>query len=81
MSRDLVSAASSCLPPGFFGKLPSRGDFVTRRLPQGFVAGWDGWLREVLAASRAELDADWLEVYLTTRRTASALAFSRSSPR
>jgi type VI secretion system protein ImpM len=74
VSRDAVSAASSCLPSGFFGKLPSRGDFVTRRLPQEFVARWDGWLREALAASRAELDADWLEIYLTSPVWRFALA-------
>jgi type VI secretion system protein ImpM len=28
-------------PAGFFGKLPAAGDFVTRRLPPGFVRFWD----------------------------------------
>jgi type VI secretion system protein ImpM len=32
------------LSVGFFGKLPSTGDFVTRGLPQAFVAPWDRWL-------------------------------------
>ena len=27
--------------PGFYGKLPARGDFVRRRLPSAFVAPWD----------------------------------------
>ena len=31
------------LIPGFFGKLPTSGDFVTRRLPPGFVRAWDRW--------------------------------------
>lgn len=31
-------------PPGWFGKLPALGDFVTRRLPQSFVRPWDQWL-------------------------------------
>ena len=30
--------------PGFYGKLPSAGDFVTRRLPHDFVQVWDRWL-------------------------------------
>jgi type VI secretion system ImpM family protein len=52
--------------PGFFGKLPSRGDFVSRRLPKDFVERWDAWLQGALAASRAELGHDWLEIYLTS---------------
>ncbi len=34
--------------PGFFGKLPSMGDFVTRRLPASFVARWDRWISRYL---------------------------------
>ncbi|MGR9147515.1 type VI secretion system-associated protein TagF (plasmid) [Rhizobium leguminosarum] len=30
--------------PGFFGKLPAMGDFVTRRLPASFVGRWDHWI-------------------------------------
>ncbi|WOS65933.1 type VI secretion system-associated protein TagF [Sinorhizobium fredii] len=30
--------------PGFFGKLPSTGDFVTRGLPASFVGAWDRWI-------------------------------------
>jgi type VI secretion system protein ImpM len=52
--------------PGFFGKLPSRGDFVSRRLPAEFVSAWDGWLQEALAAAQARLGAQWLDVYLTS---------------
>ncbi len=28
---------------GFHGKLPCAGDFLTRGLPTGFAAFWDGW--------------------------------------
>ncbi len=51
---------------GFYGKLPSHGDFLRRRVSDGFVDAWDGWLRECLAASRSELGARWLDVYLTS---------------
>lgn len=60
--------------PGFFGKLPSRGDFVSRRLPKDFVDRWDAWLQGGLAASRAALGRDWLEVYLTSPIWRFALA-------
>lgn len=52
--------------PGVYGKLPGLGDFVTRRLPAEFVQPWDLWLRESLAASRAQLGAAWLDAYLTS---------------
>jgi type VI secretion system protein ImpM len=52
--------------PGFFGKLPSRGDFVVRRLPADFVAAWDQWLQAGIAHSREQLGERWLEAYLTS---------------
>ncbi|MHC2300746.1 type VI secretion system-associated protein TagF [Rhizobium mongolense] len=30
--------------PGFFGKLPAMGDFVTRGLTASFVGPWDRWI-------------------------------------
>ena len=30
---------------GFYGKLASRGDFVSRALPQSFIGPWDSWRR------------------------------------
>jgi type VI secretion system protein ImpM len=51
---------------GFYGKLPSLGDFVTRRLPVPFVQPWDLWLRESLAASQSQLGQTWLDHYLTS---------------
>ncbi|MCA0023961.1 MULTISPECIES: type VI secretion system-associated protein TagF [unclassified Mesorhizobium] len=32
--------------PGFYGKIPATGDFVTRRLPGDFVRVWDRWLAQ-----------------------------------
>ncbi|UCI32169.1 type VI secretion system-associated protein TagF [Mesorhizobium sp. B4-1-4] len=32
--------------PGFYGKMPATGDFVTRRLPGDFVRTWDRWLAQ-----------------------------------
>jgi type VI secretion system protein ImpM len=50
---------------GFFGKLPSKGDFVSRGLPRSFLDPWDAWLQESLAASKNQLADDWLDCYLT----------------
>lgn len=49
---------------GFFGKLPARGDFVRRDLPQAFVDAWDAWLAAGIAASRAQLGEGWLPAFL-----------------
>jgi len=54
------------LVPGFYGKLPVLGDFVTRRLPKQFIGPWDQWLQSAMAASREQLGSTWLDVYLTS---------------
>jgi len=48
---------SAALPfeVGFYGKLPTHGDFLRRRVSDGFVGVWDGWLQDCLAASRDAL--------------------------
>lgn len=51
--------------PGWYGKLPALGDFASRRLPQSFVAGWDGWLQRGMAYSQEHLGAAWLDAFLT----------------
>lgn len=51
---------------GFFGKIPSHGDFVTRELPRAFLDVWDRWLQECIAASKTQLGEGWLDVYLTS---------------
>lgn len=59
---------------GLYGKLASRGDFVSRRLSREFVEPWDAWLQAGLSASRAALGEDWLECYLTSPLWRFALA-------
>jgi type VI secretion system protein ImpM len=51
---------------GFFGKVPTHGDFVSRRLPQDFIAPWDAWMQAGLAESRARLGQGWLPMYLNS---------------
>jgi type VI secretion system protein ImpM len=51
--------------PGWYGKLPSLGDFASRRLPVEFVKTWDAWLQEVLPATRETLGEAWFDCYLT----------------
>lgn len=51
---------------GYFGKLPSHGDFVSRGLPPGLVAAWDTWLQQCIHESRRQLGDRWLTQYLTS---------------
>jgi type VI secretion system protein ImpM len=60
--------------PGFFGKLPCKGDFVTRRLSRDFREGWQLWLNAVLSRSREILGDNWQEIYLTSPVWRFALA-------
>ena len=62
MSSDFVATSTT----GFYGKLPIRGDFVTRNLPPDFTQSWDTWLQTALAASREQLSDDWLRYYLNS---------------
>ena len=50
---------------GIYGKLPSHGDFLRRRVSEDFVRVWDRWLQDCLVASREALADKWLDRYLT----------------
>ena len=51
---------------GFYGKLPAKGDFLSRNLPRAFVDTWDDWLQTGMHESRQALGDDWLQIYLTS---------------
>lgn len=44
---------------GWFGKLPSSGDFVYRRIPRTFLDELDAWLSRGLAQYRIAMPDDW----------------------
>lgn len=50
---------------GFFGKIPSRGDFLQKGLPAGFVQAWDGWLEAAMARGRLALGVGWNDAFMT----------------
>jgi type VI secretion system protein ImpM len=58
--------SASVDPPGWHGKLPSLGDFASRRLDAAFVEAWDGWLAAGLLALREANPAGWLDAYLAS---------------
>jgi type VI secretion system protein ImpM len=49
---------------GWHGKLPTVGDFATRRLDPNFVATWDDWLSLGLEAARELTPDQWPAAYL-----------------
>jgi type VI secretion system ImpM family protein len=51
------SAVHACA--GWFGKIPARGDFLTRNLPASFVEPWDEWLCAELSEARIQLAEAW----------------------
>ena len=55
----------SAMPFGFYGKLPSQGDFVGRRLPWDFNEAWDLWMQDGVRTAREQLGAGWLTAYLS----------------
>lgn len=66
MFGETLEAVSGPAAVGYFGKVPTRGDFVQRRLPRSFVDPWDDWLRGAVAASKSQLGDAWLDSYLTS---------------
>ncbi len=65
MSQSNLEGNTSNLP-GFYGKLPVLGDFVSRRLPHDFIIQWDSWLQSSFAVSRERLAERWLPCYLSS---------------
>ena len=63
---NVYSAAAPGDIPGWHGKLPSLGDFASRRLDVGFVEAWDGWLAAGLLHLREADAAGWLDAYLAS---------------
>jgi type VI secretion system protein ImpM len=51
---------------GFFGKLPSHGDFLERRVGSAFRDQWDDWMQRCIVESQQELAGRWLDCYLTS---------------
>ena len=50
--------------PGWYGKLPTLGDFASRRLEGDFIEPWDVWLGDCLQTQRESMGDAWLDAYL-----------------
>lgn len=54
------------IEPGYYGKVHTHGDFVSRGLPRSFIDPWDTWLQEAISTSHQQLGNTWLNYYLTS---------------
>ncbi|MBY6047909.1 type VI secretion system-associated protein TagF [Vannielia litorea] len=51
------------MPLGLFGKLPAKGDFITRAMPPEVLSFWEGWLEKVMSGAKHHLAGEWGQVY------------------
>jgi type VI secretion system protein ImpM len=49
---------------GLFGKMPSKGDFVSYGMERSFLDLWENWLQTGVATSREQLGERWQDAYL-----------------
>ncbi|GGF20369.1 hypothetical protein GCM10011611_27970 [Aliidongia dinghuensis] len=66
MSDVVLNPPTAAHEPGFYGKMPARGDFIARRLDPKFLKPLDEWLQRSIATSQRQLKDFWLTAYLDT---------------
>lgn len=59
-----MSELDSIIPLGFYGKLPTYGDFIQKRLPTDFINPWHEWLQTGMLACRDKNPEGWMPFYL-----------------
>jgi len=59
-----MSETASIIDLGFYGKLPTYGDFIQKRLPTDFINPWHEWLQTGMLACREKDPEGWLTFYL-----------------
>jgi type VI secretion system protein ImpM len=57
-------AGQQSFQSGWYGKIPTVGDFVARRIPGAFSHAWGEWLQGALAAARARPGSRWPDEFL-----------------
>ncbi len=57
-------AGQQAFPSGWYGKIPTVGDFVARRIPGAFCHGWGDWLQDALGKARARPGSRWPDEFL-----------------
>lgn len=73
MAAQTSPEAGSGHEPGWYGKLPSAGDFVSRRMPYAVQQFWDRWCADGMDALKAGSPSSGLAVWGSTPRWAFVL--------
>lgn len=60
----LTDPNATLIELGFYGKLPTYGDFIQKRLPQNFINPWHEWLQAGMLANRERDIEGWKSYYL-----------------
>ena len=71
---------SETTAPGYFGKLPARGDFLSRRVPPSIAPAWEAWLQELTATVRETGERGWQDAWLTAPLWHFVLGRNLASP-
>ncbi|MBT0957256.1 type VI secretion system-associated protein TagF [Alphaproteobacteria bacterium KMM 3653] len=48
---------------GMFGKLPAKGDFLTRAIPPDVLSYWESWLEKAVGGAKQHLENNWGQIY------------------
>jgi type VI secretion system protein ImpM len=59
-----MSELDNIIAVGFYGKLPTYGDFIQKRLPTDFINPWHEWLQAGMMACREKSPDGWMSFYL-----------------
>jgi len=59
-----MSEVDNIIDLGFYGKLPTYGDFIQKRLPTDFINPWHEWLQNGMMACRERNPDGWMPFYL-----------------
>ena len=59
-----MSEINTIIDLGFYGKLPTYGDFIQKRLPTDFINPWHEWLQSGMMACRERIPDGWMTFYL-----------------
>jgi type VI secretion system protein ImpM len=59
-----MNPEGSIIDLGFYGKLPTYGDFIQKRLPTDFINPWHEWLQQGMVACRERDPQGWMTYYL-----------------
>jgi type VI secretion system protein ImpM len=59
-----MSELDTIIDIGFYGKLPTYGDFIQKRLPTDFINPWHEWLQSGMVACRERDPDGWMAFYL-----------------